>query len=62
MYLNENSFVQVKNAYAESNIRDSKDENYYQFQRNGYYKLEPKNKELTFNRTVTLRDTWKSKS
>ena len=61
-YLNENSFVQVKNAYAESNIRDSKKENYYQFQRNGYYKLEPKNKELTFNRTVTLRDTWKSKS
>lgn len=61
-YINENSFVQVKNAYAESNIRDSKDENYYQFQRNGYYKLEPKNKELTFNRTVTLRDTWKSKS
>ena len=61
-YLNENSFVQVKNAYAESNIRDSKNENYYQFQRNGYYKLEPKNKELTFNRTVTLRDTWKSKS
>ena len=61
-YLNENSFVQVKNAYAESNIRDSKKENYYQFQRNGYYKLESKNKELTFNRTVTLRDTWKSKS
>ena len=62
MYLNENSFFQVKNAYAESNIRDSKKENYYQFQRNGYYKLESKNKELTFNRTVTLRDTWKSKS
>ena len=62
MYLNENSFVQVKNAYAESNIRDSKKENYYQFQRNGYYKLESKNNELTFNRTVTLRDTWKSKS
>ena len=62
MYLNENSFVQVKNAYAESNIRDSKKENYYQFQRNGYYKLESKNKDLTFNRTVTLRDTWKSKS
>jgi len=62
MHLNENSFVQVKNAYAESNIRDSKKENYYQFQRNGYYKLESKNKELTFNRTVTLRDTWKSKS
>ena len=62
MYLNENSFVQVKNAYAESNIRDSKKENYYQFQRNGYYKLESKNKELTFNRTVSLRDTWKSKS
>ena len=62
MYLNENSFIQVKNAYAESNIRDSKKENYYQFQRNGYYKLESKNKELTFNRTVTLRDTWKSKS
>ena len=61
-YLNENSFIQVKNAYAESNIRDSKKENYYQFQRNGYYKLESKNKELTFNRTVTLRDTWKSKS
>ena len=61
-YINENSFVQVKNAYAESNIRDSKKDNYYQFQRNGYYKLEPKNKELTFNRTVTLRDTWKSKS
>tara|TARA_B100000614_G_scaffold249453_1_gene258482 strand:+ start:2443 stop:4125 length:1683 start_codon:yes stop_codon:yes gene_type:complete len=62
MYLNENSFIQVKNAYAESNIMDAKKENYYQFQRNGYYKLEPKNEELTFNRTVTLRDTWKSKS
>ena len=62
MYLNENSFIQVKNAYAESNIMDAKKENYYQFQRNGYYKLESKNKELTFNRTVTLRDTWKSKS
>ena len=61
-YLNENSFVQVKNVYAESNIRDSKKENYYQFQRNGYYKLELKNNELTFNRTVTLRDTWKSKN
>lgn len=58
--INEESFRLIKSAYAESNIREAKIENYYQFQRNGYFKLDSSNKGLIFNRTVTLRDTWKN--
>ena len=58
--INEESFRLITNAYAESNIRDAKFENFYQFQRKGYFKLDSRNKGLIFNRTVTLRDTWKN--
>ena len=58
--INEESFKLIKSAYAESNIREAKIENYYQFQRKGYFKLDSSNKGLIFNRTVTLRDTWKN--
>ena len=58
--INEESFKLIKSAYAESNVREAKIENYYQFQRKGYFKLDSSNKGLIFNRTVTLRDTWKN--
>ena len=59
-YINENSLIKVKNVCAESNIKNVSFDNYYQFQRKGYFKLDSKNEKLTFNRTVTLRDTWRS--
>ena len=56
LILDENNLpIQNVNISIGENIGSVSDEN-------GYYKLESKNKELTFNRTVTLRDTWKSKS
>ena len=58
--INEESFKLIKSAYAESNVKEAKIENYYQFQRKGYFKLDSSNKGLVFNRTVTLRDTWKN--
>ena len=59
-HINENSLIKVKNVCAESSIKNVSFDNYYQFQRKGYFKLDSKNDKLTFNRTVTLRDTWKS--
>ncbi|MFL3022328.1 MAG: glutamine--tRNA ligase/YqeY domain fusion protein [Cytophagales bacterium] len=59
-YINENSLIKVKNVCAESSIKKVSFDNYYQFQRKGYFKLDSKNEKLTFNRTVTLRDTWRS--
>ncbi len=59
-YINENSLIKLQNVCAESSIKNVNFDNYYQFQRIGYFKLEAKNEKLTFNRTVTLRDTWKS--
>ena len=59
-YINENSLIKVKNVCAESSIKNVSFDNYYQFQRKGYFKLDSKNEKLTFNRTVTLRDTWRS--
>tara|TARA_B100001057_G_scaffold77507_2_gene72406 strand:- start:22804 stop:24483 length:1680 start_codon:yes stop_codon:yes gene_type:complete len=54
--INKNSFMVVKNACAESSIKNAEFDKYYQFQRKGYFKLDSKNSKKIFNRTVTLRD------
>ena len=57
--LNKNSLKTFENACGESNINNVEFDNYYQFQRKGYFKLDSRNSNKKFNRTVTLRDNTK---
>ena len=61
--LNPNSLTTVE-AFAEPSIKDSKAGERFQFQRKGYFIVDPdtpKGKPL-FNKTVGLRDSWAKKS
>jgi len=59
-YLNPDS-LKVQTAYAEPSLADAKAGEHFQFLRMGYFCLDPDSteKKKVFNRTVTLRDTWK---
>lgn len=61
-FINPNSFQVVKNAKLELSLKDAIVGENYQFERLGYFCVDSKysNKEnLVFNRTVTLKDSWK---
>lgn len=53
--------LQVSEAFAEPSLKDAKEGSHYQFQRIGYYTLDRDSSEekLVFNRTVTLKDSFK---
>jgi len=55
--INPNS-LEIKNGFVEPNLSFAKAENAYQFEREGYFCRDSKSKELVFNKTVGLRDTW----
>ena len=57
--LNPNSLI-VKKAYAEPFIKDAKPGDKFQFERIGYFCVDPDSTDdkLIFNRTVTLKDEW----
>ena len=59
-FVNPNS-LSVVNAYAEPSLKDAKVEDHYQFQRIGYFTLDKDStaEKLVFNRTVTLKDSFK---
>lgn len=59
--INPDSLVVVKNARIEPFLSQGKVGNNYQFQRIGYFTVDPdsNNHRLVFNRTVGLKDTWK---
>lgn len=59
-YLNPDS-LKAQTAYAEPSLADAKEGEHFQFLRMGYFCLDPDSteKKKVFNRTVTLRDTWK---
>ena len=57
--INKNSLKSYDKACAESNIKNVEFDKFYQFQRKGYFKLDSKNSNKIFNRTVTLRDNKK---
>jgi len=61
-FLNPNS-LEVITAYAEPAIRDAKVEDQLQFERKGYFCVDPDTSEdkVVFNRTVGLRDSWGKK-
>ena len=59
-FLNPNS-LEVKRAYVEKWLETRKPMDYLQFQRIGYYNVDPDStpEHLVFNRTVGLTDAWK---
>jgi glutaminyl-tRNA synthetase len=63
-FLNPDSLKLLKEVYIEPSIIGAKSLEKFQFERKGYFCLDPDSSSdnLTFNRTVTLRDTWTKKS
>lgn len=59
-FLNPESLKVMANARAEIGLKHAVAESRYQFERNGYFCVDPDSSEqhLIFNRTVTLRDSW----
>ena len=59
--LNPTSLTVVQGARIEPFLAEAKLGEYYQFQRVGYFCLDPDSRpdHLVFNRTVSLKDTWK---
>ena len=59
-FLNPNS-LEIKKAYVEKWLATRKPMEYLQFQRIGYYNVDPESTpdRLVFNRTVGLTDAWK---
>jgi glutaminyl-tRNA synthetase len=58
--LNPNSLEVVSGAKLEPSLRDAAPGSRYQFERLGYFAVDPdtSREKLVFNRTVALRDTW----
>ena len=57
-HLNPESLNALSNCKLEPLLADASTATHYQFERTGYFIKDTKAKSLTFNRTVTLRDTW----
>ena len=55
--INPNS-LEIKKGFVEPNLLSAKVEMAYQFEREGYFCRDSESKELVFNKTVGLRDTW----
>jgi len=60
-FINPNSLQIDRKARLEPNLKDAKPGERFQFTRLGYFVVDPDSTpdNLVFNRTVTLRDTWK---
>jgi glutaminyl-tRNA synthetase len=58
--INPDSLKVINPVYIEESVAGARPYNKYQFERNGYFCVDPdsKNGNLIFNRTVTLKDTW----
>lgn len=61
-YFNPNSLQVIKNAKLEPSLKEAKPLDRFQFERLGYFCVDTKNttkEKLVFNRTATLKDSWK---
>jgi glutaminyl-tRNA synthetase len=60
-YINPGSLQIIKAAYAEPSLAKARFDERYQFLRKGYFTLDKDSSEdrMVFNRTVTLKDSWK---
>ncbi len=62
--INPDSLIILENCYIESALKDAKPEDKYQFLRHGYFCVDRKYTtaaKLVFNRTVSLKSSWKPK-
>lgn len=59
-YINPDSLKVLYPCYAEPGLRGAPPESRYQFERVGYFCVDPDSREerMVFNRIVTLKDTW----
>ena len=59
-FLNPESLKVLTKCRVEPSLKDAKELDFFQFQRLGYFCVDPDTTEdhLVFNRTVQLRDTW----
>lgn len=57
-YINKES-LKVVNAIVEPSLLDAKRDRKYQFIRHGYFCVDEDNDKLVFNKTISLRDTWR---
>lgn len=62
-FLNPNSLTVLDKIYCEPSLKEAKLGTHYQFLRKGYFYLDEDSteKEMIFNRTVTLKDSWSKK-
>lgn len=63
-FINPDSLTVLNNCKAEPFIKNAKVGNRFQFERKGYFCVDKDTSEdkIIFNRTVTLRDSWKKKN
>lgn len=57
-HLNPESLTVLNHCKLEPMLADASPDLHYQFERTGYFVRDNHAKDLSFNRTVTLRDTW----
>lgn len=59
-YINPKSMEVLEKAYIEPNVKGAPAGTHYQFERLGYFTVDPDStpEKLVFNRTVTLKDEW----
>ena len=59
-FLNNESLTILPECYVEPGLKEAKALDHFQFQRLGYFSVDPDSKpdKLIFNRTVPLRDSW----
>ncbi len=64
-YINPNSLTVIPEAMIEPSLKYAKPGDKFQFERNGYFCVDSKystSEKLVFNRTVTLKESWKKDS
>lgn len=59
-YINPQSLEVINSCYVEPSVKDVPVGSFYQFERLGYFSVDPDStpEKLVFNRTVTLKDEW----
>lgn len=59
-YINSNSLIVLNSCLVEPCVQDSKPFSHYQFERQGYFCVDPDSRpeKPVFNKTVSLKDTW----
>jgi glutaminyl-tRNA synthetase len=62
-FLNEDSLTILNECYIEPFAKSAKAFDHFQFERLGYFNLDPESEsgKMRFNRTVSLRDSWKKR-